>query len=93
MKRIATIPSGAYSAEMHPAVAHVSGDTCAVSTILAAPCAATGTLREKTPSEPASDVFFIVGGVVEWSAEEEIEGAPPWTWPHAVLVAAKLLVV
>ena len=92
MKRIATIPSGAFSAEMHPAVALVSGDTCAPSTTPVAPCAATVTLREKTPWERASDGFlplFIVGGAVDWSAEEEIEGAPPC--PHAVLAAAELL--
>ena len=88
MKKIATIPCGAFSAKMHPAVAHVSGDTCAPSTTPVAPCAATVTLREKTPWERASDGFlplFIVGGAVDLLVGETT------FCPRVVLAADELL--
>ena len=86
------MPYAAFSVAMHPAAAHVSGDTCAVSTILAVPCVATGTHVARTPWERTSDGLSIVGGVEGWLVEEEMEGAPPCPWPHAVLVADKLVV-
>ena len=84
------MPYAVFSVAMHPAAAHVSGGTCAVSIILAVPCVATGTHAARTPWEQTSAGSSIVGGVEGWLAVEEVEGAPPW--PHAVLVADKLVV-
>ena len=68
MRITGTMPFGAHSAATRPAAAYVSGDTCAASTTLAAPCAAMGTPKVKTPWEPTNDVLpsYIVGGVVVW---------------------------
>ena len=53
--------SGVCNVGMLPAAAHVSGDTCAASITLAVPCAATGTLAERTLLARTSGALFIVG--------------------------------